>query len=151
MEEVVPKKTLPEIIIQPLGRKFRNSNVDIDKKQVLIIEDDDGMRSLLKDFMEDEGFKTQCAADAFEAFPKIEAYDFDLIISDIRMPGPTGLDILPKMRKLQPNAYIVLITAFGSQETDRKSIDRGANVCWEKPVRFDQLKTLATAIGSSKN
>jgi len=119
------------------------------KKRVLIIEDDDEMRSLLKEFTEEAGFEADSAANGFEAFRKIEHKTFDLIISDIRMPGLTGFDILPRMKKLQPKAYIILITAFGSEETHRKSIERGANAYLEKPVHFDRLRALMDEMISS--
>jgi len=120
------------------------------KKRVLIIEDDDEMRSLLKEFTEEAGFEADSAANGFEAFRKIEDKTFDLIISDIRMPGLTGFDILPRMKKLQPQAYIILITAFGSEETHRKSIERGANAYLEKPVHFDRLRALMDEMIFSK-
>ena len=120
------------------------------KKRVLIIEDDDEMRSLLKEFTEEAGFEADSAANGFEAFRKIEDKTFDLIISDIRMPGLTGFDILPRMRKLLPEAYIILITSFGSEEVHRKSIERGANAYLEKPIRFDRLRTLMDEVISSK-
>ncbi len=129
---------------------FKKANVDLNEKRILIIEDDDEMRSLLKDFAEEAGFEADCAANGFEAFRKIENKAFDLIISDIRMPGLTGLDILPRMRKLQPQAYIILITAFGGEEINRKSIARGADAYLEKPIRFDRLRTLIEEVISSK-
>jgi two-component system, response regulator, stage 0 sporulation protein F len=122
--------------------KHRMVNVGACKKRVLIVENDDEMRSLLKDFMEEAGFEADSAANGLEAFREIEMKTFDLIISDIRMPGLSGFDILPKMKKLQPEAYIILITAFGSEETHRKSIERGASAYLEKPIHFDRLKTL---------
>ncbi len=120
------------------------------KKKVLIVEDDDEMRSLLNDFAEEAGFEPDSAANGFEAFRKIEDNSFDLIISDIWMPGLTGFDILPKIRRLQPEAYIILITSFGSEETHRKSIERGASAYMEKPIPFDRLRTLMEEVLCSK-
>ena len=120
------------------------------KKRVLIIEDDDEMRSLLKDFIEDEGFEAGCAANGFEALPKLEKEAFDLIVSDIQMPGLTGLDILPRIRKLQPGAYIIVITAFGSEEVRRKSVERGATAYLEKPLYLEGLRKLVQEVASSK-
>jgi DNA-binding NtrC family response regulator len=120
------------------------------KKRVLLIEDDDEMRSLLKEFMEGEGFEADCAANGFEALPKLEEKDFDLIVSDIRMPGLTGLDLLPRMKTLQPGAYIVVITSFGSEEVYRKSVERGATAYLEKPIHFERLRELVHEAASSK-
>ena len=67
---------------------------------------------------------------------------FDLIITDIRMPGLTGLDILPGLKKLQPEASIIVITAFGSEEVCHRALERGATAYLEKPIHFNKLRTL---------
>ena len=113
-----------------------------DKKRVLVVEDDEEMRSLLKDFIEAEGFETDSASDGSEAFRKLAKESFDLIITDVRMPGLTGLEILPGMRKLQPEASIIVITAFGSEEVCRRAFERGATAYLEKPIHFHKLRTL---------
>jgi DNA-binding response OmpR family regulator len=86
--------------------------------RILVIEDDEEMMSLLKDFLEDEGFETDSVSNGSDAFRKLVKGLFDLIITDIRMPGLTGLDILPGIKKLQPQASIIVITAFGSKRLD---------------------------------
>ena len=110
--------------------------------RVLIIEDDEGMRSLLKDFLDEEGFDTDSVSNGSDAFRKIVKNPFDLIITDIRMPGLTGLDILPGIRRLRPEAPIIVITAFGSQEAYRRSFERGATGYLEKPIHMNKLRTL---------
>jgi DNA-binding response OmpR family regulator len=110
--------------------------------KILIIEDDDEMRALLRDVIEEEGYKIDSVNNGSEAFRKLVKETFDLIITDIRMPGLTGLDILPGMRKLQPEASIIVITAFGSEEIQRKAFERGANAYLEKPIHFQNLRTL---------
>lgn len=120
------------------------------KKRVLIIEDDEEMRALLRDVIEEDGYKTDSVNNGSEAFRKLVKESFDLIITDIRMPGLTGLDILPGMKKLHPEAPIIIITAFGSEEVQRKALERGATVYLEKPLRFHELRTLIREIISSK-
>ncbi len=112
------------------------------KKRILIIEDDEEMGSLLKDFLEQDGFQIDSVSNGSEAFRRIAREPFDLIITDIRMPGLTGLDILPGIKKLQPEASIIVITAFGSEEVRRRAFDKGATAYLEKPVLFNELSTL---------
>jgi two-component system response regulator AtoC len=121
-----------------------------DKKRILITEDDEEMRSLLKDFLEEEGFETDSVSNGSDAFRKLLKEPFDLIITDIRMPGLTGLDILPGLKKLQPEAPIIVITAFGSEEVYRRSFERGATAYLEKPLHFNRLRTLIHKVISSK-
>ena len=112
------------------------------KKRIFIIEDDEEMRSLLREFLNDEGYETDSADNGLEAYRRLVKEIFDLIITDIRMPGLTGLDILPRMRKLQPEAPIIVITAFGSEEVCHKAFERGATAYLEKPIHLENLRDL---------
>jgi DNA-binding response OmpR family regulator len=58
------------------------------------------------------------------------------------MPGLTGLDILPRIRKIQPGVSIIMITAFGSEEVRRRAYERGATLYLEKPIHFQELREL---------
>ena len=113
-----------------------------DKKRILVIEDDEEMRALLKDFFTEEGFETDSVSNGSEAFRKLVKESFALVITDIRMPGLTGLDILPGIRKLQPEVPIIVITAFGSEEIRDRAMARGATSYLEKPIHFHNLRTL---------
>ena len=124
--------------------------MDNNKKRILVVEDDEEMRSLPKDFIEAEGFETDSVSNGSEAFRILVRELFDLVITDIRMPGLTGLDILPGIKKLQPEAPIIVITAFGSEEVHRRAIERGATAYLEKPLHFHELKTMIHEIISSK-
>ena len=84
--------------------------------RILIVEDDEEMRSLLKDILEEEGYEADSVSNGSDAVQKLLNEPFDIIITDIWMPGLTGLDILPGIRRLQPKAYVIVITAFGSEE-----------------------------------
>jgi len=120
------------------------------KKKILIIEDDEEMTSLLKEFLNEEGYETDSVDNGSEAYRRLVKEDFDLIITDIRMPGLTGLDILPGVRKLQPEAPIIVMTAFGSEEVYHKVLERGATAYLEKPIHLDHLRNLIEEMVSSK-
>ncbi len=113
-----------------------------DKKRILVVEDDEEMRSLLKEFLNEEGYETDSVDNGSEAYRRLVRELFDLIITDIRMPGLTGLDILPGIRKLQPEVPIIVITAFGSEEIRQRALERGATAYLEKPVHFNTLRSL---------
>jgi len=122
-------------MMEPLEYPFPNA-------RVLIIEDDEETRSLLKDFFAEEGFETDSISTGYDAFEILTKKIFDLVITDIRMPGLTGLDILPRIKKIQPEVAIIVITAFGTEEVPRKAFERGANACLEKPIHFQELRGL---------
>jgi DNA-binding response OmpR family regulator len=113
-----------------------------DKKRILIIEDDEEMRSLLKDFFKEEGYEADSVDKGTYALKKLMTESFALIITDIRMPGFSGLEILPGLKKLQPDTPVIVITAFGGEEAYRRALERGADAYLEKPVQLLQLRTL---------
>ncbi len=121
-----------------------------EKKSLMIIEDDAEMRSLLMDFLGEDGYEVDAASSGAEALRKLSDRSYDLIITDIRMPGLTGLDILPGIKNLQPGVPIIVITAFGSEEIFHRSIERGATAYLEKPICFNKLGALVSETVLSK-
>ncbi|MFB3885683.1 MAG: response regulator [Thermodesulfobacteriota bacterium] len=117
----------------------------------MIIEDDEEMRSLLKDFFEEEGFETDSVTNGADALKVLSRDPFDLVITDVRMPGLSGLDILPKVRGLKPETPIIVVTAYGSEEVRRKSLERGATSFLEKPIHLSTLKRLVREMVSRKS
>lgn len=111
-------------------------------KKILVVEDDEEMRALLEDFFREEGFETDSVSSGSEAFRKLVHESFTLVLTDIRMPGLTGLDILPGIRKLQPEVPIIVITAFGSEDIREKAFLRGATAYLEKPIQFFTLREI---------
>ena len=110
--------------------------------RIMIIEDDEEMRSLMKDFFEEEGFETDSVSNGVDALRKLSKDHFDLVITDIRMPGLTGLDILPTIRRLKPETPIIVMTAYGSDDVRRRSLERGATIYLEKPIHLSKLRTV---------
>jgi CheY-like chemotaxis protein len=64
-----------------------------------------------------------------------------LILSDINMPGMTGLELLPKAKALRPDVPVIMITAYGDAETKRKALENGAEALLTKPIDFSLLRT----------
>ncbi len=115
------------------------------KKQILVIDDDREMRSLLKDFFSELGFAISEYSSASQALAKIHndhgmnAEEIDLIISDINMPGMSGLEFTETFKKINAKVPIILITAFGSIETAIDSIRKGAFDYIVKPFKLEEL------------
>lgn len=111
-----------------------------------MIEDDREMRSLLQDYLEEEGYTVGCVDDGSEAFRKLVKEQSDLIITDIRMPGLSGLDILPGLKQIQPGVFIIVITAFGSEDIRQRVLERGGDAYLEKPLHLEELKMLVNRL-----
>lgn len=115
------------------------------KKQILVIDDDREMRSLLRDFFSELGYAVSEYSSASQAISQMqndhgmEASDIDLIISDINMPGMSGLEFTENFKRINAKVPIILITAFGSIETAIDSIRKGAFDYVVKPFKLDEL------------
>lgn len=80
------------------------------------------------------------ASDALKLAAEVRAPSLILILSDINMPGMSGLDMLPKVRAEHPHVPVIMITAYGDAETRRKAIERGATGLLTKPIDFALLR-----------
>src|SRR5471032_1036625 len=79
-------------------------------------------------------------SDALARIAGIIEQSLILILSDINMPGMTGLEMLPKVREMRPHVPVIMITAYGDAETRRKAIESGATGLLTKPIDFTLLR-----------
>ena len=77
----------------------------------------------------------------FSASPMQAAVSLILILSDINMPGMSGLELLPKAKALRPDVPVIMITAYGDAETKRKALESGAEALLTKPIDFGTLRS----------
>jgi CheY-like chemotaxis protein len=83
----------------------------------------------------------QSAPAALQRIGDAEGVALILILSDINMPGMTGLELLPKARALRPDVPVIMITAYGDEETKRRALNGGAKALLTKPIDFAALRT----------
>jgi CheY-like chemotaxis protein len=81
-----------------------------------------------------------CAADALSRVSASVGQSLILILSDINMPGMTGLEMLPKVKAMRPEVPVIMITAYGDAATRRKALDSGATGLLTKPIDFSVLR-----------
>ena len=80
------------------------------------------------------------ADSALQRMSDIAAASLILILSDINMPGTTGLELLPKAKATRPDVPVIMITAYGDADTERNALERGADALLTKPIDFDALR-----------
>jgi CheY-like chemotaxis protein len=114
---------------------------------VLVVDDEPDVEALFRQqFRRDlraERFVMDFANSAAAALSRIAASDgrtLILILSDINMPGMTGIEMLPRAREICPDVPIIMITAYGDAETRRRAIENGANGLLTKPIDFALLR-----------
>jgi CheY-like chemotaxis protein len=124
---------------------------------VLVVDDEPDVEALFRQqFRRDlkaERFKMEFVFSAHEALHRaaaIEDPSLVLILSDINMPGMSGLEMLPKVRAERPDVPVIMITAYGDAETRRKAIERGAAGLLTKPIDFALVRReIDTRIGQA--
>ena len=82
----------------------------------------------------------QSAVDALEQIDHAEGVTLILVLSDINMPGMSGLELLPKIKVQRPDVPVIMITAYGDAETKRKALENGAEALLTKPIDFAALR-----------
>jgi CheY-like chemotaxis protein len=80
------------------------------------------------------------AADALACVGSTDGQSLILILSDINMPGMTGLEMLPKVKQIRPEVPVIMITAYGDADTKRKALEGGATGLLTKPIDFSLLR-----------
>ncbi len=113
-----------------------------DRPQILIVEDDPEMLALVSEHLEDEGHEVVGSRHGAEAIAILRTRRFDSVLSDLRMPGVDGMEVLKAARELQPDTPVILITAFGTIETAIQAIRQGAFDYVTKPFSLDEIGLL---------
>jgi DNA-binding NtrC family response regulator len=106
---------------------------------ILIAEDHEIARKSIQQYLQQEGYRVEEAADGDAAIEAINNADFDLVITDLKMPGASGLDVLKHVREVSPNSLVIVTTAFGSVESAIEALRLGAQDYVIKPVIFEDL------------
>ena len=108
------------------------------KAHILVVDDDDGIRSLVKKYLNENNYLVNTAQNAEDALDKIQIIEFDIIILDIMMPGKSGLDLIRENRKkiLSP---IILLTAKGEAKERIQGLEIGADDYLPKPFEPKEL------------
>jgi CheY-like chemotaxis protein len=88
-----------------------------EQRSVLVVDDDAAMREMLTSLLAEAGIRAQTAKTAEDAMEALRNGEFDAVLSDIRMPGKSGYDLIGELRELRPETPVILMTAFGSLDS----------------------------------
>ena len=110
--------------------------------KILVVDDEQSMRDFLKILLLKEGHEVITAEDGNKALTCIQKETFDLVISDIRMPRMTGLELLEAAKRLFPDLPVIMITAFASPNDAVQAMKNGAYDYISKPFNVDEIKSV---------
>lgn len=109
------------------------------KRAILIVDDEENHRLMLRAHLEGEGFEITEAADGRDAVQQISERPFDLILMDVRMPNMDGIEALRRIRGSHPSVLIIMMTAYGSIDSAVEALKAGAEDYLTKPLDMDEL------------
>ncbi|MCX5741724.1 MAG: sigma-54 dependent transcriptional regulator [Proteobacteria bacterium] len=107
--------------------------------RILVVDDEVNARTALAELLRDEGFEVETAADAFKALGKYETFLPHVVVTDLKMPGMDGIELVKKLRLQEDRAEVIVMTAFGAVETAVTAMRAGAADYLTKPLNFDEL------------
>jgi len=110
-----------------------------EKFKILITDDDMDLRELLTEAVSNWGYEVSVAKEGEEALRKLRMERFDIVITDLMMPGMDGLALLQKIKELDKETLVIIITGYATIETAVKAIETGAYDYITKPFRLDEL------------
>jgi two-component system response regulator AtoC len=108
-------------------------------KHLLIVEDEDALRSAVAERLSDEGYAVDQARSGEDALRMLDAFAYDVVVTDLRLPGMDGRQVLERGLERYPDLVVVVVTAFGTMKDAVEAIRRGAADFIAKPFQFEEL------------
>ena len=106
---------------------------------VLIVDDDESMRHMLTVILQDRGYEARGVGSAEDALKELEARDYDVVLSDVRMPRMDGIALLKEIHRRQPELTVVVMSAYGTTDTAIEAMKEGAYDYISKPFKPDEV------------
>lgn len=109
-------------------------------KRILVVDDEKDVRDVLRDFFQGEGFEVFEAADGTTALEIARKQPLDVVLTDLKIPPPDGLGVLKDIRRIRPEAAVLIFTAYHSTENVIRALELGCDGYVSKPVKLERLK-----------
>ena len=111
-------------------------------QKILIVDDEEIMRGFLFDLLEDEGYQVEQCSSGEEAIERVHASSYDLVITDIKMQGKDGYDVLMEVKNVDSNIKVLLMTGYAIAEEGNEKITKGANGFILKPFDITSIRDI---------
>jgi DNA-binding NtrC family response regulator len=120
----------------------------VDKKNVLIVDDDKNFRTTLSKILARKGYETAMAENGFRALDLIKENEYDVVLMDIKMPVMDGVETFKKLKAIKPDTVVIMMTAFSVDELIKDALAEGVYAILRKPLEID---TVTNMIEMSQN
>jgi len=116
------------------------TNFKKQRKRVLVVDDEENIRQILKEYLDEFGYEVACAVNGQEALQIYKNGRFDVILSDLVMRPVDGLELLGEVKKVDPDAIFIMITGYPSIESALEAVKKGAKDYITKPFNIDEIR-----------
>jgi DNA-binding NtrC family response regulator len=110
-----------------------------DKKRIMLIDNEEGLCRMMEAILSDSGYAVKAFVRSFEAVEEFRAGEWDLVVSDIKMPGMDGLEVLQRIKAKEPSVPVIMITAYATVEMSIQALRKGAYDMLTKPFEPEEL------------
>lgn len=114
--------------------------------EILVVEDNDELRNIIKESFDEKNYSVFLCENGEDAINLINEKDFDVIITDLKLPEADGIEVLTQAKKKNPNTEVIVITAYGTVDKAVNAIKKGASDFITKPVSLEHLKILVSKV-----
>jgi len=121
------------------------------KEKILIVDDQFGIRILLNEVFQKEGYQTFQAANGVQALDIVTKHDPDLVLLDMKIPGMDGIEILKRMKVIDPDIRVIIMTAYGELDMIQEAKNLGAITHFAKPFDIDDIRAAVKKHMPEKN
>ncbi|KOO37301.1 response regulator [Priestia koreensis] len=110
------------------------------KEKILVVDDQYGIRILLTEVLQKEGYQSFQAANGFQAIEITQRESPDLVLLDMKIPGMDGIEILKRLKEIDPAIKVIIMTAYGELDMIQEAKDLGALTHFAKPFDIDEIR-----------
>lgn len=107
--------------------------------KILVVDDDEIVREVIISLLSSEGYAVRAAKDGLDAIKILKMENINLVITDLRMPGADGIEVLKEALKMDPDRAVIILTAYGTLDTALKAIREGAYDYMTKPFKMEEM------------
>ena len=141
-----------ELISKILNTKpDKSGEKDRAAKRILVVDDDEALRSVLEETLVSLNYQVTAASDGEDAMNKLRICNYDLVITDIRMPKMDGKELLKEVKNLSPKMPVIIITGYPASYSQQWVMEEGADGYLTKPFHIDKIDKLIRELTSEKS
>ena len=120
------------------------------KGRIVVIDDEVNAAAALETLLQEDGYEVQRAHDARAGLAVLERTDADVVLTDLRMPGMDGLELLAKIKQMRPETMVIVMTAYGTVKTAVRAMKLGAEDYLSKPIDVEELEVILQRVLEKK-